>query len=146
MTGDHQSFEPTVYLTRVRAHQTDLNGAMYHGAFLDIFDDARIETFRHLGYTYERLVRGGWTAIIRRVDCEFYGPARMDDPLAISVRVEKLSSATMTLRYECRRDAQLLALAHAVFAFLDRQGKPTRVPSDLRQVVLDHEALLSAAT
>jgi acyl-CoA thioester hydrolase len=146
MTVDYQHSDAHVYLTRVRAHQTDLNGAMYHGAFLDIFDDARIETFRQLGYTYERLARGGWNAIIRRVDCEFYAPARMDDLLAVNVHVEKMSSATMTLRYECRRDTQLLALAHAVFAFLDRQGKPTRVPADLRQVVLDHETLRSAAT
>ena len=137
---------PNVYQTRVRAHQTDLNGAMYHGAYLDVFDDARIETFRRLGYTYERLLRDGCAAVIRRVECEFYSPARMDDLLSIHVHVEKVSAATMSLRYEGRRDRQLLALARAVFAFLDLEGRPTRVPAELRRVVIEHEALLSSAT
>lgn len=135
-----------VYQTRVRAHQTDLNAALYHGAFLDMFDDARIETFRRLGYTYERMRNGGWNAVIRRIECEFYLPARMDDLVTISVYVPKFTAATMTIRYEGRRDAVLLALAHAIFAFLDDRGKPLRVPSDLRAVVHEHEDLLGAAT
>ncbi len=120
--------------------------AFFVPTIFDVFDDARIETFRRLGYTYERLLKDGCAAVIRRIEGEFYAPARMDDLLSIHVHVEKVSSATMTLRYECRRDGQLLALALAVFAFLDMQGKPTRVPPDLRQVVLDHEGLLSGAT
>ena len=68
-----------VYHARVRSHQTDLNAAMYHGAYLDLFDDARIETFRRMGYTYERMLAGNWGIFIRTVHCEFHAPAFMDD-------------------------------------------------------------------
>jgi acyl-CoA thioester hydrolase len=108
---------------------------MYHGAYFDVFDDARIETFRRMGYTYDRMIRGGWTAVIRRIECEFYAPARMDDLLRITVYIPRLTAATMTIRYECRRDHDLVALAHAVFAFVEASGKPLRVPRDLREVI-----------
>ena len=142
MTGD----APNIYVTRVRVHQTDLNGTMYHGAYLDIFDDARIETFRRLGYTYARMISNAWGAIIRRVDCEYFVPAMMDDLLSVTVRVPALTRATMTFRYECRREEETLALGHAVFAFLSDRGRAIRVPPDLRQVVEDHADLLLIPT
>jgi acyl-CoA thioester hydrolase len=135
-----------VYQARVRSHQTDLNGAMYHGAYLDVFDDARIETFRRIGYTYARSRDGGWFPVIRRLDCEFYNAARMDELLSIHVHVEKMSTATLTIRYTCYRDGTKLAVAHVVFAFLDARGKPLRLPSDLRLVVKEHAELLVPVT
>lgn len=138
--GESESLQAfNVYRTRVRAHQTDLNAAMYHGAYLDVFDDARIETFRRLGYDYARAVAGGWSPVIRRVECEYLAAARMDDPLEVTVTVPKVTVATMTIRYDCRKDDRLIASARVVFAFLDGRGKPLRVPADLRAVIGEHE-------
>ncbi|MBV9282437.1 MAG: acyl-CoA thioesterase [Chloroflexi bacterium] len=144
--GDDGHLPPNAYHTRVRAHQTDLNGAMYHGAFFDVFDDARIETFRRLGYTYQDLLEDRCAAVIRRIESDFRAPARMDDMLSITVFVAAMSAATMTLRYECRRDRDILALAHATFAFVDLNGKARRIPPGLRRVVQDHARLLAAPT
>jgi acyl-CoA thioester hydrolase len=120
---------------RVRAHQTDLNGAMYHGAYFDIFDDARIETFRRLGYDYARMQTTGLRPVIRHVDADFHAPALMDDLLTVDVQVVSLTAASMTLRYRCRRDETAIATGHAQFVFVDEHGRPTRVPIDLRSVV-----------
>jgi acyl-CoA thioester hydrolase len=130
-----------VYFTHVRSHQTDLNRAMYHGAYFDVFDDARIDVFRRLDYTYERSVREGWFPVIRRVQCEYFAPARMDDPITITVLVPQLTKATMTIRYEARRNDTLLAIGQVVFAFLDASGRPVRLPAPLRALVLATEAL-----
>ena len=130
-----------VYPTRVRAHQTDLNGAMYHGAYFDIFDDARIETFRHLGYDFARMQTTGRRPVIHRVECQYYAPALMDELVMVTVTIERLTPATLRLRYACRRGEQLLALGHANFAFVDAGGKPGRVPCDLRQLIESTPAL-----
>jgi acyl-CoA thioester hydrolase len=125
-----------VYHTHVRSHQTDLNRSMYHGAYFDVFDDARIDVFRQLGYTYERSVSESWFPVIRRVQCEYFAPARMDEPLAITVLVPQLRKATMTVRYEARCGDVLLAVGHVVFAFLDAAGRPVRLPEPLRELVV----------
>jgi acyl-CoA thioester hydrolase len=124
-----------VYETRVRSHQTDLNGAMYHGAYFDVFDEARIDTFRRLDYTYQRALAANWSLVIRRVQCEYLRPARMDELIRVTVLVPALTPATMTARYECRRESELLAVGEVVYVFLDARGRPIRVPRDLRTLI-----------
>jgi acyl-CoA thioester hydrolase len=139
--GDMETDEASatnVYVTRVRTHQTDLNAAMYHGAFLDVFDDARIETFRRVGYDYARMLAGGWSPVIRRIQCEYVQPARMDDRLTIQVHIVRLTVATMVVRYRCFRATEKLAEAFATFAFLDGRGRVIRFPTDLREVIEAH--------
>lgn len=121
-----------LHRTRVRSHQTDLNGAMYHARFFDIFDDARIETFRRLGYTYEQFKAEGWVLVIRRVECDFRMPALMDDVLTVTIQVERFTRATMVARFECRRDGDLVASGRTTYAFLDMSGRPRAVPERVR--------------
>lgn len=133
--------EVNVRRTRVRSHQTDLNGAMYHGAYLDVFDDARIDTFRDLGYTYERVVDEGWNLVIRRIECEYFKPAFMDEIVAVVVLVSHLRAATMAIQYHCLRGEELLATGHVTYAFIDRSGRVMRVPADLRTLIHETPAL-----
>ncbi|HZT95988.1 MAG TPA: thioesterase family protein [Chloroflexota bacterium] len=104
---------------RVRTNQTDLNGAMYHGAYLDCFEAARVDVFRRLGYSYARTLAEGFVPVIRRIECEYLHPAFMDQEIVVVV----------------------IALGQAVFAFLDRSGKPLRVPRDLRICVEENMLL-----
>jgi acyl-CoA thioester hydrolase len=127
-----------LYRTRVRSHQTDLNGVVWHGAFFGIFDDARIETFRALDYTYARVVAEGWQLVIRRVQCDYLSPARMDDVLSVRVTVTAMTRATLQLRFECRRDGTLIARGVNTYVFLDLRGKPLRVPEGLETLVQEH--------
>ncbi len=136
---------PNVYLFRVRSHQTDLNAAMYHGAFFDVFDDARIDTFRRMGYTYERMLAGEWGVVIRSVHCEFSLPAFMDQLLSITVTVPRLSRATLTLQYECRRGNERIALGQIVYVFVGADRRPRSFPADLREVVQNYIAVSRGA-
>jgi YbgC/YbaW family acyl-CoA thioester hydrolase len=135
-----------VYFARVRSYQTDLNAAMYHGAYLDLYDDARIETFRRLGYTYERMLAGNWAVFIRTIHGEFHAPAFMDDLISITVCIPRLSTATMTARYECRRGDELLTVGENTYVFVDGNHKPLRVPRDLRELIEHHAELLNPPT
>lgn len=120
-----------IYRARVRAHQTDLNGAMHHAAFFDLFDDARIETYRQFGCDYAWMQSTDLRPVIRHLECDYMAPAMMDDLLTVTVLVPRVSRATMTIRYECRRDDELLAVAQVVFVFVDARGKPAPVPAAL---------------
>src|SRR5487761_2760098 len=95
---DH--FPRNVRHVRVRMHHTDLVGAVYHGTYFDLFEDARTEVFRALGYTYRDCVEDeGRLMIIVRAACDYKRPARMDDELAIAVTVESLTRARLGFAY-----------------------------------------------
>ncbi len=128
---------------RVRTNQTDLNGSMYHGAFFDCFEAARVDVFRRLGYTYERTLSEGFVPVVRRASCDYRRAAFMDQEFVVTVSVKKMTAATLAVGYEASVDSLILANGEVVFAFLDRAGKLIRIPSSLRQCVEDNRDLLS---
>jgi acyl-CoA thioester hydrolase len=136
---DSSGMPPNTRLVRVRMHHTDLLGAVYHGQFFDLFEDARTEVFRALDYTYRTCTEEeGRVMIIVRAACDYKRPARMDDLLAIAVTVPEITRAKITFTYMVRiaGSSQLVAQGEHVFAFLDaRTGRPTSVPPRLVALV-----------
>ncbi len=117
---------------RVRMHHTDLLGAVYHGTYFDLFEEARTEIFRALGYTYESCTEGeGRVMTIVRVACDYKRPARMDALLSIAVTVPEITRVKITFTYDVRLadSNDLVARGENVFAFLDaRTNRPTSTP------------------
>jgi len=128
---------------RVRTSQTDLNGAMYHGAYFDCFEAARVDAFRRIGYTYERTKAESFVPVIRHVECDYLMAAFMDDLIEVVVHVPLMTAARLHVHYEAYRDEDLLARGRAVFVFLDDRGRPIRVPQSLRECVEAHARVLS---
>jgi acyl-CoA thioester hydrolase len=124
---------------RVRMYHTDLVGAVYHGTYFDLFEEARTEVFRALGYTYRDCVEGeGRLMIIVHADCDYVSPARMDDELVIVVQVEAITRARLTFVYNVSLGAggKRVALGRQVFAFLDTlTQRPTSVPPRLAALI-----------
>jgi acyl-CoA thioester hydrolase len=117
---------------RVRMHHTDLVGAVYHGRYFDLFEDARTEVFRDLGYSYQTCTEDeGRLMVIVHAACDFKQPARMDDLLVVAVTVPAITRVKVTFAYDVRKAGSptLLARGEQVFAFLDcKSGRPTSVP------------------
>jgi acyl-CoA thioester hydrolase len=137
-----------VRYVRVRMHHTDLMGAVYHGTFFDLFEEARTEVFRDLGYTYRDCVEGeGRLMLIVHASCDYKRPARMDDLLAIRVRVSLLSKARLGFRYDVTLAGSpegspqpspegVIAIGTHVFAFLAvATNRPTSVPPRFAELV-----------
>jgi acyl-CoA thioester hydrolase len=114
-------------------------GAVYHGTYFDLFEDARTEVFRDLGYTYHDCTEGeNRLMVIVRATCDYKRPARMDDLIAIRVRVSGMSKARLTFRYEVSlaETGDSIAIGEHVFAFLAVEtGRPTAVPPLLAALV-----------
>jgi acyl-CoA thioester hydrolase len=124
---------------RVRMYHTDLVGAVYHGTYFDLFEEARTEVFRALGYTYRDCVEGeGRIMIIVHAACDYLHPARMDDELVIAVQVEVITRARLTFVYDVSlgTGGKRVALGRQVFAFLDTlTQRPTSVPPRLAALI-----------
>jgi acyl-CoA thioester hydrolase len=113
-------------------HHTDQTGAVYHGTYFDLFEEARTEVFRDLGYTYSDCVEGeGRLMVIVRAACDYRRPAMMDDLLDIRVRISSLTRARCAFRYDVTLagTGEAVAVGEHVFAFLDvASRRPVSVP------------------
>jgi acyl-CoA thioester hydrolase len=89
------------YQTRVYYADTDAGGVVYHAKYLDIAERARTEALRDAGLPHGRMLEEhDCQFMVRRVNLEYFRPARLDDRLVIATRTLAMTAATITLEQE----------------------------------------------
>jgi acyl-CoA thioester hydrolase len=121
---------------RVRYHETDQQGIVYHARYLEYLDVAMTEYFRHLGWDYKRLVKEGCDPSIVRTTVNFVRPASFEDQISIRVRPVRVGNSSFTLSYEITngQDGEPLLVAETVYVNFDaatRRSIP--LPSSVRE-------------
>ena len=117
--ADSRPFEWPI---RVYWEDTDAGGVVYHAGYLRFFERARSEWLRAAGIGQQSLREElGIVFVVHSLDIRFNRPARLDDSLSATVRVEELRSASF-------RVAQTL---------LPQAGGKSLVDADVRIACLD---------
>ena len=108
----------------------------YYSNYLVWFEVARCELLRSVGCAYRDLEAAGFMLPVIEAHCEYRQPARYDDELTIITRGELLSPVRVRFTYEVRRtaDGAEAALGHTVHASIDGEGRPARLPADVRRL------------
>jgi acyl-CoA thioester hydrolase len=120
---------------RVYFENTDAGGVVYHSEYLKFLERARTEWLRHLGFEHQSLAREHRTVfVVSAVTAEFAAAARLDDLLAVSVRLESLGKVRCVFAQEVRRDDEVLVRAKVTVASLTCESmKPAAIPEPLRK-------------
>jgi acyl-CoA thioester hydrolase len=125
-----------VTTARVSYGDTDQAGVAYHARYLQWFEMGRTELMRDLGFPYARLeAERKLLLTVVEAHLEFPKPARYDDVLVIESAVGELRRVRLRIDTRIRRQAggELLCTGHVVLACVDRQGKPSAIPDDVRE-------------
>lgn len=120
---------------RVYFENTDAGGVVYHGEYLKFLERARTEWLRHLGYDHQSLARDHRALfVVTAMSLEFAKPARLDDSLSVSVRLESLGRVRCVFLQEVRRDDEVLVKARVTVASVAGESmKPVEIPEGLRK-------------
>ncbi len=120
---------------RVYFENTDAGGVVYHGEYLKFLERARTEWLRHLGFDHQALARDhGMVFVVTSLTIDFQKAARLDDNLAVSVRLESLGKVRCVFVQEIRRDDDVIVLAKASVASVAAESfKPLEIPGALRR-------------
>ena len=118
---------------RVYYEDTDAAGIVYYANYLKFIERARTEMMRLYGVEHEKARQSDGTAfIVRRCEIEYVSPARLDDELVIETRIKELGGATILLSQDVLRGASTLVRATVLVACIGTQGRPVRLPAELR--------------
>jgi acyl-CoA thioester hydrolase len=82
---------------RVYFEDTDAGGIVYHARYLYFLERARTEWLRNLGFNQSELQAQNTVFVIRDMQIKWQSPARLDDELLVSVRVDKIKKASMVM-------------------------------------------------
>ena len=96
---------------------------------------ARTEWLRHLGYDHQVLAREHRVVfVVSAIAVDFLKPARLDDNLAVSVRLESLGRVRCIFEQEIRREDEPLVKARVTVACLVTESfKPAEIPPGLKR-------------
>ena len=120
---------------RVYFENTDAGGVVYHGEYLKFLERARTEWLRHLGFDHQSLAADHRVVfVVSAVAADFALAARLDDLLAVSVRLESLGKVRCIFAQEIRREDEVLVKAKVTVACVSAEAfKPVEIPEPLRR-------------
>lgn len=120
---------------RVYFENTDAGGVVYHSEYLKFMERARTEWLRHLGYDHQVLAREHKAVfVVSAIHVDFLKPARLDDNIAVSVRLESVGRVRCVFEQEIRREDEVLVRARVTVACLVTDSfKPAEIPAGLKR-------------
>ena len=124
--GDEHHFALTVYF-----EDTDAYGIVYYANYLKFMERARSDFIRAVGVDQATELRESGSAYaVVEVGIKYRRPARLGDDLQVVSTVEQVRASSVDIHQRVMRGPELLTDARVTAAFLDRQGRPRRQPSD----------------
>jgi acyl-CoA thioester hydrolase len=115
---------------RVRYAETDQMGFVYYGNYATYFEVARVETFRHLGFSYRSMEENGVMMPVLEYHSKYIRPALYDDLLTIKTYLKELPTTRIKFEYEVFNESGvLLNLSETSLVFVNSSTKrPCQMP------------------
>lgn len=115
---------------RVRSYECDAYGHVNNAVYLNYLEYARGEFLRAVGFDYPKIVAAGFGLFVVRIEIDYKVPAVHDDILRIISKAVKKGAVSGTMSQIIYRDHEEIAAAIVTWAFVDRNGRPTRIPKE----------------
>ena len=121
---------------RVRYAETDQMGVVYHANYLVWCEMGRTDFIRRLGMTYAEMERGGVSLAVSELSARFHAAAKYDELIRVRTSLGDVRSRMISFDYVISNAEtnQRLVSARTALICLDRNGKPTALPAELRQL------------
>jgi acyl-CoA thioester hydrolase len=114
---------------RVYYEDTDAGGIVYYANYLKFFERARTEWLRSLGVNQDALLREHDAMfVVKNVSANYHAPARLDDVIKLTLRIDKLGRASIQFVQEAWCGDRLLNTAHVKVGCVDSALRPCAVP------------------
>lgn len=135
---------PFTWPVRVYWEDTDAGGIVFYANYLKFFERARTEWLRHLGVAQQQLRdEVGGMFVVSATQVQYHRPARLDDLLLVTARIEEAGRASLTIRQQALLKPQqedqsetLLCEGSIRIGWVDAQTlRPQRIPATILAVL-----------
>jgi acyl-CoA thioester hydrolase len=124
---------PDALWVRVYYEDTDFSGRVYHASYLRFLERGRTEWLRRRGFAHRDFAETtGVLFAVRSLHIEYLAAAMMDDLLTVETVVAAVRGASIEFKQRILRSDKELVTAEVLAASI-RDGRPARIPADLRR-------------
>ncbi len=128
---------PYIYRYRIPLYEIDLGNAMYHGNYFHLFEIARDDFWRQIGFPYKKIMDLRMHLTIVECQCRYRKPLFYDEEVYIATAVTKVGNRSLSLSQKIFRPPknELCTEATLNMVCVTFEGKPTRLPAELKKVL-----------
>ena len=126
---------------RVYWEDTDAGGIVFYANYLKFFERARTEWLRSLGIGQQAL-RGqtGGMFVVSETTVKYHRPARLDDELLVTARLQESGRASLTIAQQAWRktggEPELLCEGRIRIGWVSAASmKPERIPGSILETL-----------
>ena len=122
----HENFFHNI---KVYYEDTDAGGVVYYANYLKFLERARTEALFKIGYNNKK-IKEDYRALIVVKSCniEYKKPSYLEDKLKIRSFVKSVTKTSFVMFQFISRDDELIVEAKVHLVFVDKDGKPMKVP------------------
>ena len=115
---------------RVYWEDTDAGGIVFYANYLKFFERARTEWLRSLGIEQQQLKETtGGMFVVAETTLRYLRPARLDDELIVTARLESSGRASMTIAQQALSKDTLLCEGTIRIGWVEAASlQPSRIP------------------
>jgi acyl-CoA thioester hydrolase len=124
-----------------------MGGIVYHANFLKFIERARSDWVASMGIDQLAMRdREGVVFAVRRVNAEFIKPARFGEVLDVRTDTASVTGARLVMDQVVWRGEEKLFAAQVTAACITLDGRPTRLPEAIRQLIDQRMGTTDAST
>jgi|TARA_B100000959_G_scaffold282627_1_gene349493 acyl-CoA thioester hydrolase len=122
------------FTVKVYYEDTDAGGVVYYANYLKFLERARSEAIYSLGYTNSDLLDShGVLLIVKSCNIEYKKPAKFEDILDVTSEVTSFTKTSFLMKQTILRNSELISEADIHLVTVDKNGKPSKTPDELKQ-------------
>ncbi len=119
---------------RMRWADVDAAGRLHFPRIFEIVEEAEIELLRKIGWSmFERLKEFDFPRV--RVECDFKRMIALDDLFRLRVTIGRVGRSSIRYDFQAFLETGELALTGAMTVVFLKNGKPAKIPKDLRDAL-----------
>ena len=117
---------------KVYYEDTDAGGVVYYANYLRFLERARTEALFTIGFNNKKIKEDyGALIVVKSCNIEYKKPSYLEDELKIRSFVKSITKTSFFMSQFISRDDELIVEAKVHLVFVDKNGKPIKVPEDI---------------
>lgn len=105
---------------------TDAQGIMYHGRYIEVAERARTDWSKHIP-----IPDGDLGFVVREINIKYRAPLMLGDDFVVKTRTVKVGMASMVIEQIFVKDDKICAIMNITIAYLGGDRHPKAVPDSV---------------
>lgn len=110
---------------------TDLQGIMYHGRYIEVAERARTNWSKDI-----LIPDGDFGFIIRELTIKYKSPLRLNDNFRVETQPIKTGLASMVIEQKFVKDDLICAIMNITIAYLGSNMRPKAIPENIVKALM----------